>query len=380
MPRPMMQVNSFSPCGSTFGRDYSYSVESQPTDESVTPLPSDIDSALLRATPLLQVLAGCGRHLRSIAAAENDYELSGPVSEMDDFLSHDWVTGRFRKLMALLFLYNNKDACIASGAVGIPVAFVGVKCNILWMQARFLCPIVWAFVMVFGQHLKALIGIRRKVFLDKLCIHQTDVDKKTAGILGLAGFLRASRRLVVLWSPRYFSRLWCSYELAAWCHLHSSAMRPVKFMPVSMPSVLLPYTMGLIFFFMFDAAVEKQDPLQQPGLYYLTVGSIMALLCPAITSALSLLQDMGDVPALQNYNMHETACFCCTHNTVYFLKDNVVLLNCPFLAYDCANNGNEQHQRSLLMLQGRFLVLSTLSCTTIPLCGICHCQMKVVDA
>ena len=44
------------------------------------------------------------------------------------------------------------------------------------------------------------------VFLDKLCISQTDPVKKEQGILGLGGFLRVSQRLIVLWSPRYFSR------------------------------------------------------------------------------------------------------------------------------------------------------------------------------
>ena len=46
----------------------------------------------------------------------------------------------------------------------------------------------------------------------QVCIHQTDQSLKEAGVFGLAGILKHSKRMVVLWSLRYFSRLWCVYE------------------------------------------------------------------------------------------------------------------------------------------------------------------------
>ena len=44
------------------------------------------------------------------------------------------------------------------------------------------------------------------VFLDKLCIPQDDEQVKEECILGLAGYLKASEKLVILWSERYFQR------------------------------------------------------------------------------------------------------------------------------------------------------------------------------
>ena len=43
-----------------------------------------------------------------------------------------------------------------------------------------------------------------------LCIPQDDAEKKSQCIYGLASFLNKSDDLIVLWSPRYFSRLWCT--------------------------------------------------------------------------------------------------------------------------------------------------------------------------
>ena len=46
-----------------------------------------------------------------------------------------------------------------------------------------------------------------------------DETRKSAGIASLGAFLGASDNFVVLFSPEYFSRLWCCYELAAFRHL-----------------------------------------------------------------------------------------------------------------------------------------------------------------
>ncbi|CAE7357592.1 unnamed protein product, partial [Symbiodinium pilosum] len=36
------------------------------------------------------------------------------------------------------------------------------------------------------------------------------------GVYGLAGFLKASKELRILWSEPYLSRLWCVFEVAAY--------------------------------------------------------------------------------------------------------------------------------------------------------------------
>eukprot|EP00415_Alexandrium_ostenfeldii_P002437 UN2437 len=70
------------------------------------------------------------------------------------------------------------------------------------------------------------------VFLDVACICQTDDRLKDAGIKALRGFLMRSRELHVMWSPEYFSRLWCVYELAAFMRINGAGA--IQFRPIFM--------------------------------------------------------------------------------------------------------------------------------------------------
>ena len=63
----------------------------------------------------------------------------------------------------------------------------------------------------------------------KACIHLSDEKQKRRGILAMAGFLGHSDRLVMLWTTRYFTRLWCVFEVVTWLRIG----RELKFVPVS---------------------------------------------------------------------------------------------------------------------------------------------------
>ena len=54
-------------------------------------------------------------------------------------------------------------------------------------------------VLLFGHRMPRLVR-PRKLFLDKMCIHQTDEVQKRRGILSLWEFLRKSKTMVVLYN------------------------------------------------------------------------------------------------------------------------------------------------------------------------------------
>ena len=49
------------------------------------------------------------------------------------------------------------------------------------------------------------------MFLDRICINQANKNMKTEAILSLAGLLRKSDTMLILWDPSWTTRLWCLF-------------------------------------------------------------------------------------------------------------------------------------------------------------------------
>ena len=136
------------------------------------------------------------------------------VHKYDNFISHDWGTSRWLKLAALLVVFNSQAAAAASLLVSLLVGVLRISSvlpNHIW--TAFAGHIAFVAVLCFWQRLRELVRRPRIVFLDKLCISQEDEALKEQGILSLPGFLDQSEELTILWSGKYLTRLWCTYEL-----------------------------------------------------------------------------------------------------------------------------------------------------------------------
>ena len=94
-----------------------------------------------------------------------------------------------------------------------------------------------------------------RVFLDKKCIHEKDLTLKTQAIFSLAGLLKKSDLMLILWDPTWTERMWCLFELAAFLKSRKAQttkqeliIRPVLLGPVSIAMfitssvVMLPLT------------------------------------------------------------------------------------------------------------------------------------------
>lgn len=196
---------------------------------------------LLRGTPLPVALSGFCQHWVGLSAGSEGgdlYRLSKAVKTIDVFLSHDWETSRWMKLLALLLYFNSEAAAIASLlfslVLGVVKTQLGERLSNLWM---FSCYLVFLIFLFFWQRIRTCFVSPWIVFLDKLCIHQENEELKQQGILGLGAFVRASDKLLVLWSRRTFSRLWCAYEVG--CFL--SRTRPqekLEILPVTIAAII----------------------------------------------------------------------------------------------------------------------------------------------
>eukprot|EP00438_Fugacium_kawagutii_P001845 Skav206713 [mRNA] locus=scaffold3267:22730:23425:+ [translate_table: standard] len=144
------------------------------------------------------------------------------------------------KYLALLLIFNAVPAALVATAVSIVTCWLLMEGQLLggWPVATASIYVSFFMVLFFLQRLWRLVPWvpQHLVFLDKLCIAQHEEHLKMQGVRGLAGFLTKSDELIILWSPRTFSRVWCTFELA--CFIRESAQKPIRFVPVSMARLL----------------------------------------------------------------------------------------------------------------------------------------------
>lgn len=312
-----------------------------PMEETEEPpqLLTHLEPDLLRGVSLPECLSGFGKHWRTPGAgmskvSYSDYNLSRPMEYFDDFLSHDWGTSRWLKVASMLIIYNSRAALVAmllTAIVLVPTWWShvpGCKSDYLVLHQRFLvvgiCHGVHLLFLCFWQRFRSLLFTPPSVFLDKLCIAQSPelADVKAKGILGLAAFMKHSKRLVVLWSPRYFQRLWCSYEIATF--LADRRPKPVVVMPAHSGLLLLLEYIGfsgavntmwyICYLFNADQWSQSNDHMQVLILALLgclfTASFSLPLLSLSIGLAESVQQAAGQ---LRGFRMQDTLCFCCSN-------------------------------------------------------------------
>jgi len=221
--------------------------------------------SLLRALPITKVQARGGKILYSNEGTAQDYELSQPVGHIDAFLSHTWSTPRWKKYLTLV-LYNNllaaflvslccsAFACVLVCAGVLPLLDlhaidearsrfkfyefeVGATCQLVGIATFLLALLTWHEALNICSCCRTPM-----LFLDKACVHQTDPALKQQGIRNLAGFLRRSRNLVILYTDAYMNRLWTVYELATF--MLQCKGRRVDFLSVEI-TILLTCAMAI---------------------------------------------------------------------------------------------------------------------------------------
>ena len=183
---------------------------------------------IMRATPLSVATANFAQQFGSSIAGDLEFKLSKPVKVCDDFLSHAWQTDRLSKWCALVYTYNFKASSAAWFFAHIIAVFlcaalapqdrstIGLGYQVMCFTATIVVPFcIQLTVLLHG--VPSFFGTgneERTVFLDKVCINQNHIGLKTLGINGLETFLKYSRRMVLLYDTRTYTRLWCAFESA----------------------------------------------------------------------------------------------------------------------------------------------------------------------
>ncbi|CAE7657113.1 Rai14 [Symbiodinium sp. CCMP2592] len=190
----------------------------------------------VRATYVFQALQRAGRALRG--GTSDLYHLSHATTRIHAFWSHSWHGNKWMKVATLLFLSNSTPAALMGLAASVLTA-LAVQYN--WIRSdssvNYWClPVgsaAYAMGMLFWRS-------RQLVFLDRICIHQCNLEKKVEGMFSLGAILKCADALLVLWDPSYGQRLWCLFELAGFLHCQPPTQKP--------RIVLRPSILGPVFF------------------------------------------------------------------------------------------------------------------------------------
>eukprot|EP00929_Paragymnodinium_shiwhaense_P039611 TRINITY_DN207_c0_g2_i4.p1 TRINITY_DN207_c0_g2~~TRINITY_DN207_c0_g2_i4.p1 ORF type:complete len:779 (-),score=141.92 TRINITY_DN207_c0_g2_i4:202-2538(-) len=304
----------------------------------------ELPKYLLRGVPLQRALEGFGRHWSSIKVQASDGEIAQEVETLSNFISHDWRSSRFSKLLALCVEFNARLALVTTILVFSLLSILRGIFDVNTWILRSEMPLfeevispgtmgctsaeVETFSLVFGMlFFSALVlfwqSIRSRlfrlpnkdyVFLDKLCIDQEDVEAKQLGIYGLAAFIRHSERMLVLWTPRYFTRLWCTYELVAWTYLQEDIGSSILFLPVN----LVTGCVGLCvcqWLLLLVWHITMPLNLDLPRTVAWFVGLKAALLVYVVHEFRKIMKEAGGLPSLlQKFSIRDAECFCCAND------------------------------------------------------------------
>eukprot|EP00929_Paragymnodinium_shiwhaense_P028878 TRINITY_DN16668_c0_g1_i1.p1 TRINITY_DN16668_c0_g1~~TRINITY_DN16668_c0_g1_i1.p1 ORF type:complete len:526 (-),score=55.08 TRINITY_DN16668_c0_g1_i1:49-1626(-) len=286
---------------------------------------STLPRSLLRAVPAHLALSGYGKYFKNNAGTSEDFEASLPTDIIDDFISHDWQTARLDKTLTLLFLYNSTAAMKISMAVAVALAAAQVAAG--WHLPRDAPPTVTGFVLnslclcvgscvyftvlFHWQRIRQTLPLRlrsRLLFVDKLCIHQDDPELKEQGVMGLAAFLGQSRRMVILWSPHYFTRLWCTYELAAWFASGRQARDTIL-----LPVVLARFVLVAKAFLIMHTLALRSASVHLTLSTFLIDGSLVVFGAACSYIFLDIHAQLKRMnKQLASFRIRDAKCFCCT--------------------------------------------------------------------
>eukprot|EP00435_Cladocopium_sp_Y103_P069394 s64_g33.t1 len=278
-----------------------------------------VPESLVRGVPFRCLLAGAGRPFRNArpASAKTLAKQLKPCVTYDAFISHDWQTSGWLKYASLLLLFNSQAAAIVTLVVSIAGGLL-ISYDLLPNTDWAICMGYLTFIvlLLFWQNIRDVCRKPKLAFMDKLTIPQEDEKLKEQCILGLAGFLQRSDKLVILWSESYIGRVWCVYEFAAFTRMHSEKAH-VQAVPVAFPLLLLLHAawwlaVNLVIYVVWNS-LDLAMPIQillcwcSIGLFFLIGFPLQSWAGRRLTRNLHSL-----TAQLSHFNVNEAKCACCS--------------------------------------------------------------------
>ena len=157
------------------------------------------------------------------------------------------------------------------------------------------------------------------VFFDQICI-SSDPRLKTQAIFSLAGMMKSTDTMLILWDPTWAERLWCLFELAAFLKTKETqkqvlVVRPIFLGPISI-AIFLTVSMSVM-----PITTAPIESIDTPTSLIVPISAILLLglvvLYPVLSTIRSYFRHLEVMKRqLQAISFDTTRSACCDLNHV----------------------------------------------------------------
>ncbi|CAE7274973.1 unnamed protein product [Symbiodinium sp. CCMP2592] len=279
-----------------------------------------VNPEVLRVTPVFRALERFAVALR-VDSAGDFFHKSHRSQQISTFWSHSWHGGHWKKILTIVTLYNGTAAVVLSlltGACMMMLFSVGNLPGIDrgWWDDSFL----WSCWSTFSGFVVACLAMmfwrpRTGVFLDRICISQNDARLKTEAIFSLAGLLKNSDRMLILWDPTWTERLWCLFELAAFLKSKTSRQQHLIVRPIFMGPLTIAVYLTFAAFAMPIATVPVDTERTILQMLSAIVLCMLVVAVPTASTIRSYFRDLDTMKLqLSSISVDSTRSSCCDLN------------------------------------------------------------------
>eukprot|EP00438_Fugacium_kawagutii_P000093 Skav218707 [mRNA] locus=scaffold1346:436844:438519:- [translate_table: standard] len=302
-----------------------------------------IEDEVLRVTPAYRCFEQRAIAFHGSEVSEDFYEKSCKSSKIETFWSHSsggarWKLGLFgspkKKLITLKVICNRargESWAVCIWVLALAAAVLRTIVDIHNFDDRIRASyafVKWSSCLSLLVEWLLIFFLRPEtsVFLDQICIKQQDNAMKANTILSLAGIMKRSDKMLVLWDPTWTENLWCLVELAAFLKSRQNPeqqliIRPIFLEPFSL--VVSLTAIGAIVTCLPMESDRSSSTILLPPLSFLTQHFLPFLLCALIAAyaGVSALRSyFRSVESMQqrllSISFDDTRCSCCDRNHV----------------------------------------------------------------
>ncbi|CAE7767984.1 unnamed protein product [Symbiodinium sp. CCMP2592] len=308
--------------------------------------------AILRGTPAYKVLRCFGRVLRNDSIGRDLFCHSRQTCQIQVFVSHNWHGSALQKILLLLIVESGRPALVA-GLIAATLAAIVQHLAGIATEPR--TPGAALFSLISGLLASTVTFFlwrpHHLVFLDRICISQTDRRLKGNGLLNMGAILRHSSSMLVCWDATYMERLWCAFELAAFLFSHGEEanlyIRPTH-LGLSMVVLYLSLWGTML-------GVDLFAPGANSWLWFLLVLCVLCIIgfyfvVDTFRNYLASVQNLQE--KLSRFAFADTRCHCCSVNHLRrdgtkMLCDREILQKCIRSWFGSIDNFDKSVQSSV---------------------------------